>query len=324
MSERERIARLQAIFGPAPAGVALGIGDDAAVLLPGAGPLVWSVDQAVEHVHFERRWLDAECLGYRATMAALSDLAAMGARPRGVLAALAVPPDLDDAWFDGIARGQRRACDECATAMLGGNLSRAGELSIATTVLGEAPRPMRRDRAKPGDALWLAGPVGLARAGLEHLLLGNLSDAGRLASWRFPTARIAEGLQAAERCDAAIDVSDGLALDAFRLAEASGVALVFDGAALVDDVLRDAAASVGRAPLELALYGGEDYALLVAAPPELGQLGTFRRVGHVRTPSDSERASGALLHLEEDGAVRPVAARGFDHFDAASERAILS
>ncbi len=315
MNEAQRIASLAKILGSGAAGVELGIGDDAAILTKAAHPLVWSIDAAVEHVHFELRWLDAECLGYRATMAALSDLAAMGAKPRGVLSALVLPRGLDSAWLDGIARGQRRACDDLATAVLGGNLSRGAELSITTSVLGEAVRPMRRDRVRAGDTLWLAGSLGLARAGLERLLKSMLSTDADLQAWRYPRALIEAGVAAAAFAEAAIDVSDGLALDASRLAQASGVALEIDAHECVDEALRAAATALGMAPLELALFGGEDYALLVAAAEDAPLDGVFRRIGRARALTTAERARGEWVWLIEKGCATPLEARGFEHFD---------
>lgn len=314
MNEAERIARLAAILGTARPGIVLGIGDDAAVLDAPEDPLVWSIDAAVEHVHFERAWLSPEDLGYRATMAALSDLAAMGARPLGVLAGLVLPPDLDEAWVDGIARGQRLACDELDTALIGGNLSRGSELSLTTTVLGAASRPMRRDRARAGDGVWIAGPVGLARAGLEALLGRGTGHRSALEAWRRPRARIAAGAVAAGVAEAAIDVSDGLARDALRLAEASDVAIVFDARALVEDDLREAARSIGVPPLELALHGGEDYALLVAAPHTVVSLPGFRRIGEARTSEPVDRAAGRRVAVSDGVTTTFVEPGGFDHF----------
>jgi thiamine-monophosphate kinase len=309
MSETQRIAKLAAILGVAVPGVRLGIGDDAAVLDSPGEPLVWSIDAAVEHIHFERAWLDAEALGYRATMAALSDLAAMGARPLGVLAALVLPPSLDDAFLEGLARGQRRAADATGTAVLGGNLARGGELSITTTVLGVAARPLGRQGARAGDAVWLAGPVGLARAGLEALVRGLAVPDEHLAPWRLPRARIEAGLAAAASARAAIDVSDGLALDAWRLAEASDVALVFERNALWDEALDEASARVGIPALELALHGGEDYALLVTAPSDVALGEAFRRIGSVRAFDGASR-----LVLDDGETLTPVTPKGFDHF----------
>jgi thiamine-monophosphate kinase len=314
MNEAQRIARLLGILGTQVPGVRLGIGDDAAVFDAPAEPLVWSIDAAVEGVHFERRWLGAEDIGYRATMAALSDLAAMGARPLGVLAALILPPTIDDAFVDGLARGQRRAADALSTAVVGGNLSRGGELSVTTAVLGTSERPLRRDGAMVGDRVWLAGPVGLARVGLEGLLRGAQSTPEALAAFRGPVARIEAGLDAARVASSAIDVSDGLALDAARVAEASGVAIAFEPTALVDDTLEQAARSLGLDALEVALEGGEDYALLVTTPEGVRPGAGFRSVGRVRARSEAERRDGSRVFLVTETGEVPVKVRGFDHF----------
>jgi len=224
--EAERIERLQRILGrERAAGVIVGIGDDAAVLAPGEQTLVWTVDVQVEHVHFELAWLSFEELGFRATMAAASDLAAMAASPAGVLASLVLPPGLDDSALDAMGRGQARACDELGTSVVGGNLSRGSELSITTTVLGRAPRTVQRSGARPGDAVLLSGPVGLAAAGLEICRRAQqpqtAAEHAASAAWRQPRARIAEGLRLGGAATAAIDLSDGLACDGARIARAS-------------------------------------------------------------------------------------------------------
>ncbi len=311
-SELDRIELLRRALGAGGEHVLQGIGDDAAVLLPPRLPLVWTVDAAVEGVHFRRDLLGLHDLGYRATMAAASDLAAMGAAPLGLLAALVLPPWVSDADLEALAAGQREAAAELGTAVVGGNLARGAELSITTTALGEAARPLTRAGALPGDAIWMAGPVGLAAAGLEALARGGdppPETAPAVAAWRRPMARIAEGLRAGGLAHAAIDVSDGLARDAGHLARAGGVRLVLDAAHLAGDDLRAAAAALGRDPMALALHGGEDYALVVALPPGVVLPG-FARVGVVE-PRDH---GPAVALRREDGAVVPIDERGFDHF----------
>jgi thiamine-monophosphate kinase len=311
-SEWDRIEALRAIFaGPSLAGVVVAIGDDAAVLDPGPDPLVWTVDAAVDGVHFRRDLLTFVDIGYRATMAAASDLAAMGAAPRGLLSALVLPPDVGDAELAELAAGQRAAADALGTAIVGGNLARGGELSITTTALGAAPRPLTRAGALPGDALWAAGALGLAAAGLALLLAGRaaVSPAARAAVqiWRRPEARLAAGIAARGWAHAAIDVSDGLAQDAGHLARASGVDVILDAAAIVAPALREVAAELGADPLDLALHGGEDYALLVAAPDDAGLPG-FTRLGAIVA------GAGEVRLRREDGAIVALVARGFDHF----------
>ena len=292
----------------------IGIGDDAAAIAPGADPLVWTVDTAVEGVHFRRDWVSFHDLGFRATMAAASDLAAMGARPLGILASLVLPPDVDDDALEAIAQGQREACDVLGTAVLGGNLARGSELSITTTVLGESAEPLRRDGARVGDALWLAGAVGLAAAGLALIESGREdgSPAGRIAvqSWRRPLAQIDAGLVARPLATAAIDVSDGLARDIGHIARTSGIRAVIDPAALRTPELMAAAALLGRDPIDLALNGGEDYALVVAAPAR-AKLHGFNRIGGCE-PIEPEASPVALV--APDGSLTPIKDQGFDHF----------
>ncbi len=249
-------------------------------------------------------------------MAAASDLAAMGAAPLGLLAALVLPSWVGDEDLAALAAGQREAADALGTAVIGGNLARGGELSITTTALGVAARPLSRAGAVEGDAIWMAGPVGLAAAGLALLERGApAEEAARggareaIDAWRRPRARIADGLRAAARAKAAIDVSDGLAQDAGHLSRAGGLRAVIDARSIVGPALLEMAADLGRDPLDLALRGGEDYALVVVLSPDEGVEG-FVRIGSME-PCDG----GSTVVLRgEDGAITAIDERGFDHF----------
>ncbi len=132
------IQRLMALFGAQrAAGVTLGIGDDAAVLHPPVGrDLVWTVDAQIEAQHFRRAWMSFEDIGWRSLVAAASDLAAMGAEPWCALASLGLPDGVGDDAFDALSRGQAEAALAVGAPIVGGNLSRAGELSVTTTLLG--------------------------------------------------------------------------------------------------------------------------------------------------------------------------------------------
>ena len=274
MNEDERIARIAALLGGgAPKqGVRVGIGDDCAVLDAPGGVLVWTVDEQVEGVHFrasgERVLCSYEDVGYRATMAAASDLAAKGARPLGALASLVLPPSVDDAELEAIVHGQRQACDELGSAIIGGNLSRGTELALSTTWLGTCEAPILRSGARPGDNLLVCGDLGLAAAGFRALDAGLEAAPDAVRAWRRPRARVEEGLRmTTPPVRAAIDVSDGLARDAGHLARASGVQVVIDEARLraaLHPATSAVAKAVGVDALDLALGGGEDYALLVA------------------------------------------------------------
>lgn len=314
-SEAERVVLLARLFGAGPtADGGYGIGDDAAVLASPHEPLVWTIDAAVEGVHFRRDLLSFEELGYRATMAAASDLAAMGARPLGLLAALVLPRDMDDEALLALARGQHEAAQQLGVAVLGGNLARGGELSITTTALGATAEPLRRDGARVGDALWIAGPLGLAAAGLRLALRHEAprTEAAHraLAAFRRPVAQLAAGLAARPFARAAIDVSDGLAQDLAHVARASGVRLVLDPAALVSPELEEVAAQLGETALALALHGGEDYALVVAAPPGAPLTG-FRRIGGCEP---LHAGDSLLARVDPNGSTHPLAEAGFDHF----------
>lgn len=312
--ELARIAALRAIYGDPGEGIALGIGDDAAVTREGA---VWSVDAAIEGVHFRRAWIGRgarwEDVGYRAAVAALSDLAAMGARPRAMLSAIALPASEDDEVLLAIARGTAEAARAHGAPVIGGNLARAGEISITTTVIGALPEgasPLTRAGGRAGDAIWVSGACGAAALGIAALEAGRGGEES--AAWavrRFlaPSPRFEVAARALGIARAAIDVSDGLAHDLAQLCEASGVGAELDLAALpIDDAMRALAASLGVDAVELALGGGDDYELVLALPADASIEGATR-VGTLT-------ASRALRARDPSGALRALDPRGFDHF----------
>ncbi|MBN2191513.1 MAG: thiamine-phosphate kinase [Polyangiaceae bacterium] len=313
VAEREGIAALAALLAQPSPHVALGIGDDAAVLRVPRGNLVWTVDVSVDRVHFDRRWLTLEDVGWRSFQAALSDLGAMGARPWAALSSLILPAGFTRGELSALGRGQAAAARSLACPVVGGNISAGDALSVTITALGVASRPMARSGARPGQQLWVLGEVGLAAAGLLILREGRTAlgrtraGATCLRAWRRPRALVSEGIVALPYATAAIDVSDGLGGDAGQLAAGSGVRAVLEEAAL-RLVLRPELIAVGEGlaldPLALALSGGEDYALLLAAKPRRAPPGA-RRIGHL------EVGEGAVL-LHADGRCSPLAA-GFEH-----------
>jgi thiamine-monophosphate kinase len=244
-------------------------------------------------------------------MAAASDLAAMGARPRGVLSSLILPCWITDGDLESIARGQALAAQMLGTGVIGGNLSLGGELSVTTTVLGEAERPLTRSGAQVGDVVAVAGALGLARAGMLALQRSDDSSAVRpaIAAWRRPHAQIEQGLVAARTAHSAIDLSDGLSLDAWRVATESDVGIVLRPDAVIatgGQTLLDASRALSMDPAALALVGGEDYALL-ATFPEGGVPEGFSVIGR------SIAGTGVAIE-EADGTVRALPDEGFDHF----------
>ena len=311
MTEAGRIAMLARVLsaGARVSGVEVAIGDDAAVLdvAPGRRRLVWTVDEQVEGTHFRRDLVSWRDIGWRSFMAAASDVAAMGAAPWCALSALVLPDDVDDAALEGVAQGQQAAADAVGAPVVGGNLARGPALSIATTLLGTCDRAVLRSGAVPGDGLWMAGRVGFAAAGLRALGAGRGGDAllqAAVVAWRTPRALVLEGRAMERVAHAAVDVSDGLACDLGHLAAASAVRAVLDESALLADRgLADAASALGTSALELALYGGEDYALVAASPVAVDG---FRRVGEV--------TAGRGVALRGPGGERAIEPRGFDHF----------
>jgi thiamine-monophosphate kinase len=312
LSELDAIALIESVLATRrkPRAVELGIGDDAAVLKVGAGRLVWTVDACIEGVHFDRSWLSLEDLGWKSLMAAASDLAAMGAAPIGALAQLALPKSLKRHELAALARGQARAARAIACPVIGGNLSRASELGIVTTVLGRVERPLFRSGARAGDALFLAGAVGRAALGLRLLQARKRArtpaERAALAAWRRPRALIEEGRRLARHAHAAIDVSDGLAGDAAHAARASGVMIVIEEQALLAREPAGFALAARRVsvdPLELMLFGGEDYALIAASARALRGLS---RIGRV------ERGRGVWLE-RADGTRARITRGGYDH-----------
>jgi thiamine-monophosphate kinase len=315
VSEFSLIATLSRELGPTSSrAVVLGIGDHAAVLRVGKERLAVSVDDQVEGVHFDLRWLSARDVGYRSLQAAASDLAAMGATPLAAVASLHVPPRFSPALLRELSRGQAEAARALGCPVVGGNVARAQCLSIATTVLGRVKQPLTRAGARPGDELWVLGELGLARAGLllhEQRLkvparLRRVAALAR-AAWARPTARIAAGQKLAGRAHAVIDVSDGLSGDVQHLADAGGVKAVVEAlrlAKLVSPELADLADLLGEPGVALALTGGEDYALLCAGPKARRPVGA-KVVGRI------ERGRGSELELETGQ--RFALGPGFDH-----------
>jgi thiamine-monophosphate kinase len=257
----ERFTRALPLRG---AGVVVGPGDDAAVLRLRRGEdLVATVDAVVEGVHFDGRFSAAD-VGWKALAVNLSDLAAMGARPLHALVALALPPGTPARRVLGLARGLGACARAHGTAVVGGNVTRARELSVTVTVLGAVPagRALLRSGARAGDLLAVTGTLGDAALGLAPGAPRALA-----LRQRRPTPRLAAGRALARVAHAGVDVSDGLAQDVGHLCRASGVGAIVEAARLpLSPAYRRAARRLAD-PLAPALGGGEDYELAVAIPP---------------------------------------------------------
>ncbi len=294
MADRRRAAETDGEFAaierlrnrlPEPPAGQVWIGDDAAVLGTTRGRLVLTTDLAVAGVHADLELIGLDDLGWRAFAAAVSDVAAMGARPLGAVVGVAGPPSTDlDRLYDGIAASsEAHGCP-----VVGGDLTNSAELVVAVTVTGHVegePGAVLRSGARPGDSLWVTGPLGAAAAGLRAL---QARSAPRRASpgtgpapgevtpemavemaHRRPQARLAEG-ETARRAHATamIDVSDGLLADLGHMADASGVGFRLDEVPVAPG-----------ATIDDALGGGEDYELVVAVGDAGHLLAAFAEAG---------------------------------------------
>jgi thiamine-monophosphate kinase len=275
-AEFDLIRRFLPTRAPARPDVRVGPGDDCAVVV-GQG-IALSSDMSVEDVHFRRDWLPPEGIGFRAAAAALSDLAAVAARPIGVLASLAVPAEDAGEYAVAVMRGVRGAAESVGAALLGGDLTRSpGPVALDITAVGETPNPVLRSGAAVGHEVWVTGELGGAAVCVERLLAGRRAPRDAWQRFAEPRARVHEARWLAERGipSAMLDLSDGLAGDASHLAAASGVAIL-----LVRELIPVHPAVVrhtrSRArSLALALGGGEDYELCFTAP--IGGVEPLRR-----------------------------------------------
>ncbi len=313
VGEHAWIGRVVRRLAAAPAArrVAIGPGDDAAVIRPGRGALLLTTDALLEGVHFRAGWASPAMLGRRAFAINASDLAAMGGEPTFALLALEAPATLPAADLDALVTGFARAARDAGACLVGGNLARGPHLAITATLLGEARGPIvGRDGARAGDALYVTGTLG--RTGLAVRRL----RAGRRVPWPMPPLRLRAGRLLAPLAHAMIDVSDGLVQDAGHLCRASGA-----GAELLAARLPVAAACRrafgGPAAALFAATAGEDYELLVALPPRAERaLPRLRRRLGCRLTRVGRIVAGRPVVRLLDRAGRPLAAPrpGFDHF----------
>ncbi|WP_106814157.1 thiamine-phosphate kinase [Microbacterium timonense] len=281
----DRLGDSQALVGP---------GDDAAVIAAADGRIVATVDTLVHGPDFRLAWSSPFDLGYKAAAVNLADVAAMGATPTALLVALAMPDATRLSFVNGLADGLRAACRDLAPGcrVEGGDLTVSDTLTIAVTALGALAgrTPVLRSGARAGDVVAVAGELGAAARGLR-ILFERFTDAdghpvpvdesrldpgerAAVASQLRPAPPVWLGPEAADAgATAMMDVSDGLVLDASRLAAASGVTVAIDSARLRPDA-------------ESALTGGEDHALLATFPPERTPPRGFRAIGRMLARGD--------------------------------------
>lgn len=296
------IRRLIRRFGA----LAVGIGDDAALVhVPRGNMLAVSTDTSVENIHFRREWLTLDEIGYRATTAALSDLAAMGASGEGILVALATPDEPRenlDALGDGIAR----AATAAGVRIYGGDTTRSSTLALTITVFGNTREPLRRDAARAGHHVYVTGALGGPGAAIRALAAGEPVRAALRDRFANPHARLREGRWLGGRgARAAIDISDGLVADAAHIAAASNVRI---------DIYLDRVPTIDGVDPLVAAASGEEYELLLTSAIPL-DCDAFRdRFGIPLTDigmvSDGKPGVQPMLN----GVPVKADLRGYDHF----------
>ncbi|MDR0478385.1 MAG: thiamine-phosphate kinase [Burkholderiaceae bacterium] len=319
----ERVFARRAAAVPPRAGIALGIGDDCALLAapPPETQLAVSTDMLVEGRHFFPE-VAPNALGHKALAVNLSDLAAMGAEPLAFTLALALPPERarDADWLDAFADGLMALAQAYRCALIGGDTT-AGPLAISITVFGYLPRgqALRRDGARAGDDLWVSGALGDARLALEALrnriVLSPAQQAQARQRLERPTPRIALGQALRGVASSCIDLSDGLAGDLGHVLHASDVGARIN-ADVVASLLQTPAPVTAQQRYAYTLAGGDDYELIFTAPPNRrAQVETAAR--QAATPvtriGGITAMPGLALH---DAAGRALAGSfaGFDHF----------
>lgn len=333
------IERLLARLGDAAAlDILVPPGDDAAIWAGGAAAgatetaTVATTDTLVEGTHWRCDTMSLSDAGWRAIAASVSDLAAMGARPGYALVALTLGPSIDADGAEALAEGMAAACRRHHLRVAGGDIVRGGQTSITVTALGTvevragAPLALRRDAARPGDAVAVSGPPGAAAAGLTLIEAGRTHESGAealIAAHRRPEARLDLGLAAVTAGVACgIDVSDGLLQDAGHVAERSATAIEIDLDAL--PLHADAVRLLGlEAARDLALGGGEDFELLLTgdadtlralSTPEVPVTVIGRVIGRVDAPQErGEGAAGSVVVRDREGQRYEPPSTGWDH-----------
>lgn len=316
LGENQALKQAVSIFKKVPTTI-VSSGDDAAVVALGDPRFVVTTDTLVQDHDFKLEFSSGFDLGFKAVASNVADVVAMGARPIALTVAMVVTPTTTQAWLEDFARGLQAGLDELAPTaeIVGGDLAAGSQIVIAVAAHGELiAEPLLRSGAKPGDVIAICGTLGKAAAGLDLLLHPDKSLAAsypELVEVQLrPTPPVEFALQAAHSATAMMDISDSLALDANRMARASGVALNLHSSKLFgyQAVLELAAQSVNSrggvqvSEIDWVLFGGEDHSFLTTFPAGVELPRGFKIVGEVLASQEPM----ALL----DG--KPLEARGWD------------
>ena len=310
LKERDLIDRIRRAASHGRYKLALGIGDDCAVLdLPRGSQALVTTDFSLEGIHFRREWHPPDSVGHRCLARGLSDIAAMGGTPHAAFLSLAVPADLPQRWVDGFIAGFLKLAKLYSVTLAGGDTAQSPHGILADIiVLGSVPKgkAILRSGARPGDLLYVTGTLGLSVAALAELRRGKKLQPAKHPRHFYPDPRIAVGQYLCEKklATAMIDTSDGLSTDLRHICDESKVG------ALVDQTLLPVTS--GRDRFRDALHGGEDYELLFTASPRhsipdeitgvpVTRIGRLTKSRHIKL-------------AQPDGSTLPFAPQGWQHF----------
>ena len=310
LKERDLIDRIRRAASHGRYKLALGIGDDCAVLdLPRGSRALVTTDFSLEGIHFRREWHPPDSVGHRCLARGLSDIAAMGGTPHAAFLSLAVPADLPQRWVDGFIAGLLKLAKQYSVTLAGGDTAQSPDGILADiVVLGSVPKgkAILRSGARPGDILYVTGTLGLSVAALAELRRGKKLQPAKHPCHFYPDPRIAVGqfLREKKLATAMIDTSDGLSTDLRHICDESKVG------ALVDQTLLPVTS--GRDRFRDALHGGEDYELLFTASPRhsipdeitgvpITRIGRITKSRHIKL-------------TQPDGSTLPLSPQGWQHF----------
>jgi thiamine-monophosphate kinase len=318
LAELDLIAAIRREFGGEGGSVTVGIGDDAAVIRAGRDTLLLTTDLLVEGTHFLRPIQAPFYLGRKSLNVNISDIAAMGGRPRFALLGLGLPPRTPKAWVEAFFAGLKRAAKEFRVHLIGGDLSRSDKILISLTLIGQAQRYVRRSGGRPGQALFISGYPGRAGAGLALLRSGVRFGYDRGADLMIrafldpvPQVELGSALARLGAASAMIDTSDGLSVDVRNLCRESRVGAEID----IERIpIAPELARYRRSPLDDALYGGEDYGLLFAVPrSKLAAVERLAKRSNLTQIGRLTRGSEVVLVLPS-GRRTSLMPRGYRHF----------
>ncbi|MFC2048807.1 thiamine-phosphate kinase [Elusimicrobiota bacterium] len=284
--------------------IVVGNGDDCAVLKYGNKLLLFTTDSIVEDIHFKKDWFTPLQIGKKAVEINVSDIAAMGGKPKYMLVSLFLPKNTELSYIKAVYRGLKKCCDKYSIALIGGNMSEGSQLILSLTLIGEVSKAdlTLRNGAKPGDNIYITGPLGKAAAGMDAIILNTKKQCSLKDAFLEPEAKLTQASKIAKYATSMIDLSDGLVSDLNHIIIESGCGAILEEETIpVNNSVKKLAQRSGKKALDYALYGGEDYELLFTVSPENLKLMDAIFIGKITKGKDLilENRSGRIKLKEK-------------------------